>query len=202
MKLGSDYGHFRHDRADKNDNLHIVTQKKYFPAYAKQQGVVEGERMKTASGMYRDQHTGVAYRGKTGQDGNDSYMTPDYLIQKYQERLAQIASGPYKRPKEVAQLKSRIAKLQGKQGVAEGEWDGTGGQDVAAAIASNGIDSQDAETEKQISLSEEMIADRLKNELALFKSGTKSKDKGISKKPADRDVQSKKPANASKIDKK
>jgi hypothetical protein len=34
--------------------------------------------------------------------------------------LAQIASGPYKRPKEVAQLKSRIAKLQGKQGVAEG----------------------------------------------------------------------------------
>jgi hypothetical protein len=84
------------------------------------QGVAEGERMKTASGMYRDQHTGVAYRGKTGQDGNDSYMTPDYLIQKYQERLAQIASGPYKRPKEVAQLKSRIAKLQGQQGVAEG----------------------------------------------------------------------------------
>jgi hypothetical protein len=83
-------------------------------------GVAEGERMKTASGMYRDQHTGVAYRGKTGQDGNDSYMTPDYLIQKYQERLAQIASGPYKRPKEVAQLKSRIAKLQGQQGVAEG----------------------------------------------------------------------------------
>jgi hypothetical protein len=42
MKLGSDYGHFRHDRADKNDNLHIVTQKRYFPAYAKQQGVTEG----------------------------------------------------------------------------------------------------------------------------------------------------------------
>jgi uncharacterized small protein (DUF1192 family) len=93
----------------------------YRPAeQVKEQGVAEGERMKTASGMYRDQHTGVAYRGKTGQDGNDSYMTPDYLIQKYQERLAQIASGPYKRPKEVAQLKSRIAKLQGKQGVAEG----------------------------------------------------------------------------------
>jgi hypothetical protein len=42
IKLGSDYGHFRHDRADKNDNLHIVTQKRYFPAYAKQQGVAEG----------------------------------------------------------------------------------------------------------------------------------------------------------------
>jgi hypothetical protein len=89
------------------------------PIHGVQEGVAEGERMKTASGMYRDQHTGVAYRGKTGQDGNDSYMTPDYLIQKYQERLAQIASGPYKRPKEVAQLKSRIAKLQGQQGVAE-----------------------------------------------------------------------------------
>lgn len=41
IKLGSDYGHFRHDMADKNDNLHIVTQKRYFPAYAKQQGVAE-----------------------------------------------------------------------------------------------------------------------------------------------------------------
>lgn len=51
--------------------------------------------------------------------GNSSYMTPEYLIQKYKERLAQIAAGPYKRPKEVAQLQSRIAKLE-KQGVAEG----------------------------------------------------------------------------------
>jgi hypothetical protein len=75
------------------------------------------------------------------------------------------------------------------EGLAEGTWDGTGEQDVAAAIASDGIDSEDAQTEKEISLSEseiteEMIADRLKSELALFKSGTKSKDKGISKKPA------------------
>jgi HD domain/Cytidylyltransferase-like len=52
--------------------------------------------------------------------GNESYMTPDYLIQKYQERLSQIAAGPYKRPKEVAQLKSRIAKLQGQHNVDEG----------------------------------------------------------------------------------
>jgi hypothetical protein len=55
MKLGSDYGHFRHDRADKNDNLHIVTQKRYFPAYAKQQGVAEGEehlsRIRKLSGL-------------------------------------------------------------------------------------------------------------------------------------------------------
>jgi hypothetical protein len=41
MKLGSEYGHFRHDQADKNNNLHVVTQKRYFPAYAKQQGVTE-----------------------------------------------------------------------------------------------------------------------------------------------------------------
>jgi hypothetical protein len=40
-KLGSEYGHFRHDMADKYDNLHIVTQKRYFPDYAKQQGVAE-----------------------------------------------------------------------------------------------------------------------------------------------------------------
>jgi hypothetical protein len=80
-----------------------------------------------------------------------------------------------------------------EQDMSEGTWDGTGEQDVAAAIASNGIDNQDAATEKQISLSEEMIADRLKNELALFKSGTKPKNKDISKKPADREVQSKKP---------
>jgi hypothetical protein len=55
IKLGSDYGHFRHDMADKNDNLHIVTQKRYFPAYAKQQGVAEGEehlsRIRKLSGL-------------------------------------------------------------------------------------------------------------------------------------------------------
>jgi hypothetical protein len=112
------YGNHPSQRVDPR------TGRKYVPPKSPLgQGVAEGERMKTASGMYRDQHTGVAYRGKTGQDGNDSYMTPDYLIQKYQERLAQIASGPYKRPKEVAQLKSRIAKLQGQQGVAEGKAD-------------------------------------------------------------------------------
>jgi hypothetical protein len=44
VKLGSEYGHFRHDQADKNDNLHIVTQKRYFPDYAKQQGVAEVSR--------------------------------------------------------------------------------------------------------------------------------------------------------------
>jgi hypothetical protein len=41
-------------------------------------------------------------------------------------------------------------------------------------------------------ITEEMIADRLKDELALFKSGTKAKDKAISGKPADRGVQPKK----------
>jgi hypothetical protein len=52
--------------------------------------------------------------------GNDSYMTPEYLIQKYQDELKKIAAGPYKRPKDVAMYKARIAKLQRQQGVAEG----------------------------------------------------------------------------------
>jgi hypothetical protein len=51
--------------------------------------------------------------------GNDSYMTPDYLIQKYQDELKKIAAGPYKRPKDVAMYQARIAKLQRQQGVAE-----------------------------------------------------------------------------------
>jgi hypothetical protein len=51
--------------------------------------------------------------------GNDSYMTPEYLIQKYQDELKKIAAGPYKRPKDVAMYKARIAKLQRQQGVAE-----------------------------------------------------------------------------------
>jgi hypothetical protein len=52
--------------------------------------------------------------------GNDSYMTPEYLIQKYQDELKKIAAGPYKRPKDVAMYQARIAKLQRQQGVAEG----------------------------------------------------------------------------------
>ena len=55
--------------------------------------------------------------------GNDSYMTPEYLIQKYQDELKKIAAGPYKRPKDVAMYQARIAKLQRQQGVAEGSED-------------------------------------------------------------------------------
>ena len=55
--------------------------------------------------------------------GNSSYMTPEYLIQKYQDELAKIEAGPYKRPKDVAMYKARIAKLQRQQGVAEGTGD-------------------------------------------------------------------------------
>jgi hypothetical protein len=51
--------------------------------------------------------------------GNESYMTPEYMIKKHQERLSQIASGPYKRTKEVAQLNSRITKLKSKTGMKE-----------------------------------------------------------------------------------
>jgi hypothetical protein len=53
-----------------------------------------------------------------------------------------------------------------------------------------------AATAKQISLSEaeiteEMIASRLKNELDLFKKGTKSADKSIGKKSRDAEVHKK-----------
>ena len=87
--------------------------------------------------------------------------------------------------------------------VSEGEWDGTGETDMAAAVAANGYAAQDAETEKETSLAEseiteEMIADRLNNELALFKSGTKSADKTIGKRPVDREVQSKDKVKKSK----
>jgi hypothetical protein len=59
--------------------------------------------------------------------GNDSYMTPEYLIQKYQDELKKIAAGPYKRSKDVAMYKARIAKLQRQQGVAEGSKEKTPG---------------------------------------------------------------------------
>jgi hypothetical protein len=69
MKLGSEYGHFRHDRADKNNNLHIVTQKRYFPDYAKQQGVAEGEGGFDIEDMVMDQY----------RNGNDVWEIAQYL---------------------------------------------------------------------------------------------------------------------------
>lgn len=76
------------------------------------------------------------------------------------------------------------------------EWDGTGAQDLAAATAASGYEAGFADIEDKTSLSEaeiteEMIADRLKNELALMKKGSKPKDKSISKKPVDKEVQPK-----------
>lgn len=50
--------------------------------------------------------------------GHESYMTPEYMLAHYKERLAQIAAGKHKYPREVAQLQAKIAKLE-KQGVAE-----------------------------------------------------------------------------------
>ena len=80
----------------------------------------EGDRVKTPSGMYRDRHTGVAYSEPTGQDGHDSYMTPAYMLDQYKKELARIAAGPYKRTREVAQLRAKIARLE-KQGVSEAD---------------------------------------------------------------------------------
>lgn len=83
-----------------------------------EQGVAEGSRVKEPSGNYRDPHTGRLYSSPDGKDGNDGYMTPEYMLDFYKKKLAQIAAGPYKRTKEVAQLQAKIAKLE-KQGVAE-----------------------------------------------------------------------------------
>jgi hypothetical protein len=79
----------------------------------KEQGVAEGDRPGMKDGRpYSDP--------LRRHPGNDSYMTPEYLIQKYQDELKKIAAGPYKRPKDVAMYQARIAKLQRQQGVAEG----------------------------------------------------------------------------------
>jgi hypothetical protein len=51
--------------------------------------------------------------------GHESYMTPEYMLAHYKKRLAQIAAGKHKYPKEVAQLQAKIAKLE-KPGVAKG----------------------------------------------------------------------------------
>lgn len=84
-----------------------------------EQGVAEGSRVKEPSGNYRDPHTGRLYSSPDGKDGNDGYRTPEYMLDFYKKKLAQIAAGPYKRTKEVAQLQAKIAKLE-KQGVSEG----------------------------------------------------------------------------------
>lgn len=44
--------------------------------------------------------------------GHESYMTPEYMLDHYKKRLAQIAAGKHKYPKEVAQLQAKIAKLE------------------------------------------------------------------------------------------
>lgn len=50
--------------------------------------------------------------------GHESYMTPEYMLAHYKKRLAQIAAGKHKYPKEVAQLQAKIAKLE-KPGMSE-----------------------------------------------------------------------------------
>lgn len=73
---------------------------------------------KLPSGDYRNMDTGRAYAKKgDGPDngGNSSYMTPEYMLDQYKKRLAAIAASPYKRPKEVAQLQKKIAKLSGQR---------------------------------------------------------------------------------------
>jgi hypothetical protein len=102
------------------------------------QGVAEGDRPGMKDGRpYSDP--------LRRHPGNDSYMTPEYLIQKYQDELKKIAAGPYKRTKDVAMYKARIAKLQRQQGVAEGE----GNQEIGQQMADDGI-TYSSEKENEI----------------------------------------------------
>lgn len=77
-------------------------------------------RTKNPDGTYTDSHTGRRYKGPTGNDGNDSYMDDDYMRKFYTDRLAKIEAGPYKYPKEVAQIKAKLAKLGVKESVDSG----------------------------------------------------------------------------------
>lgn len=80
--------------------------------------VREEKWSKLPSGDYRNTETGRAYAKKGGgpdNGGNSSYMTPEYLISHYKKRIAEIEAGPYKRPREVAQLQKKIAKLSGQR---------------------------------------------------------------------------------------
>jgi len=78
----------------------------------------------------------------------------------------------------------RTSTIKARNETAALDYCGSKGYDV--------IDIQRQGVAEGSEITEEMIADRLKDELALFKSGTKAKDKAISKKPADKEVQPKK----------
>tara|TARA_R110000868_G_scaffold87897_1_gene245438 strand:- start:428 stop:2584 length:2157 start_codon:yes stop_codon:yes gene_type:complete len=86
-----------------------------------EQGVAENfeNYSKDPSGYYRNLHTGRLHTSPGSADGNDSYMTPSYMLAHYKKQIADIEASKYSRSREVAQIKAKIAKLE-KQGVAEG----------------------------------------------------------------------------------
>lgn len=84
--------------------------------------VGEDKWAKLPSGDYRNTDTGRSYAKKGGgsdNGGNSSYMTPEYMLDYYQKRLAQIEASPFKRSKEVAQIQRKIAKLSSSRSVQE-----------------------------------------------------------------------------------
>ena len=85
-----------------------------------QKGVAENfeNYSKDPSGYYRNLHTGRLHTSPGSADGNDSYMTPSYMLAHYKKQIADIEASKYSRSREVAQIKAKIAKLE-KQGVAE-----------------------------------------------------------------------------------
>jgi hypothetical protein len=126
-KAVDDHGHAdfaaRQSKDDPSKRSYHVDQKK--TAEKRRQGISRALDRMSKEGVAEGDRPGMK-DGRPYSDplrrhpGNDSYMTPEYLIQKYQDELKKIAAGPYKRPKDVAMYKARIAKLQRQQGVAEG----------------------------------------------------------------------------------
>lgn len=85
-------------------------------------------------------------------------------------------------------FRSKVAKMQNK--MANSELRKRSDHDRMATGTNEGQE-----------LSEEMIADRLKNELALFKKGSKAKDKDLGSKPKSKEVQPKKSKESKDEDK-
>jgi hypothetical protein len=69
---------------------------------------------KDRNGGWINRYTGRWYSKKYGDEVTPSYMTPEYLIDFYEKRIAAIAASPYKRTREVAQCQRKIAKLKDK----------------------------------------------------------------------------------------
>lgn len=80
--------------------------------------IFESDWSKTPSGNHTNNHTGRSYSKRGGgsdNGGNSSYMTPEYMAKYYREEIAKIEAGPYKRTRELEQLRKKLARVEGLQ---------------------------------------------------------------------------------------